>query len=518
MKKYKLMVALTVATTLLLAVTGCGKSTETAKQEAEAREADENTETNSQQALEVISQVSYSATGNSQAGCKITLKGATAECDGVGAGFKDGILTIAQAGCYEISGELEDGRIVVDATENDKIQIILNGVDVTCSDYAPFVVLQADETIITLANGTTNTFTDGGNYYSADSSDDETPSAAFFSKDDLGFEGNGTLVVEASCNDGIAGKDDVWFINGNYEITASDDGVVGKDSIVVEGGTFAIEAGGDGMKSTEDTDAEKGFVSIKNGDLAITAADDGIHGETVVVITDGNILIEQSYEGIESESIIVKGGSIDLTSSDDGFNAANGDSAEGMDGPGGMGGQPGANSNSTGTLIIEGGKIYVNAGGDSLDANGSIYMSGGEVLVDGPTNSGNGILDYDGEFVVTGGRLTGAGSSGMLQATSSNSTQGGMALALGYSYEAGSEVVIKDESGNEILSFIPSKTFSAIVVSDPELKVGETYTIEIAGNALGTVTLSSVSVSNVSQGMGGQGGPGGNMGGGRKMR
>lgn len=618
MKKHRLLAMAACVTALCMAVTGCSKSEEAAQdtKEQTTEEGNKAAEENSQKAQQLATNVSYSTVDEGEANCKITLNGSTAECEGSGAAFKDGVLTISKAGRYEISGELKDGRIEVNASKEDKIQIVLNGVDISCSDYAPFIVWQADETVISLADGTINTFTDGGNYDTADtessSTEKEVPSAAFFSKDDLGFTGGGTLIVKASCNDGITGKDDVWFDGGIYEISSNDDGIIGKDSIAVKNGTFVMEAGGDGMKSTEDTDPEKGFITIENGTFSITAendgiqaetyvliadgafelttgdgagnvksntgmmdrrgqtsysqtddststkgikagvdvtiqggtitmdcaddtihsndtvtinggtltmksGDDGIHGDTAVVIAGGNTVIEQCYEGIEGESIIVKGGSVELTASDDGFNAANGESEEGMDGPGGMGGQPGSSSSSsTGSLSIEGGEIYVNANGDALDANGSIYISGGNVLVDGPTNDGNGTLDYDNEFVITGGTLMGAGSSGMMQGTSSNSTQGNMTLALGSSYQAGSEVVVKDSNGKEVISYIPSKAFSAIIVSSPELKVGENYTIKIAGNTLGTVELSSISVSNASGGMGGgQGGHPGRMGGGR---
>lgn len=621
MKKHKLLVTAVCITAMCLAVTGCSKSEDSSGVE-DSKLVEQGTtgaQANSQKAQQLATSVSYSTVDEGEADCKITFNGSSAKCEGSGAAWKEGVLTISKEGRYEISGELDDGRIEVNATKDDKIQIILNGVNISCSDYAPFVVLQADETDVYLTDGTINIFRDGGSYYtenSADSSsntEDEIPSATIFSKDDLGFLGGGTLIVEATCNDGITGKDDVWFDGGVYQITSEDDGIIGKDSIAVKSGTFVIEAGGDGMKSTEDTDTEKGFVTIENGTFSITsendgiqaetyvliadgefelttgdgagnvtsdtgmmdrwgqnaysqtddstsskgikagvdvtiqggtitmdcaddtihsndsvnvnggtlrlsAGDDGIHGDTAVVIADGTIVIEQSYEGVEGESIIMKGGKLELTASDDGFNAANGDSTEGMDGPGGMGGQPEASSSSTGSLSIEGGDIYVNAGGDALDANGFIYMSGGTALVDGPTNNGNGTLDYDKEFVVTGGILMGAGSSGMMQAASSNSTQGSMALALGGNCQAGTEVVIKDSNGNEIISYTPAKTFSAIIVSCPELEVGETYEIVISGNSLGAVKLSSVSVSNGSNGMGGgQGGHGGNMSGGRRM-
>ncbi|MCM3627810.1 carbohydrate-binding domain-containing protein [Paenibacillus glycanilyticus] len=96
------------------------------------------------------------------------------------------------------------------------------------------------------------------------------------------------------------------------------------------------------------------------------------------------------------------------------INAASFADGSGVDGaaPGG-GGQP-ASGASEGLLTISGGNLYVDAEGDGLDANGSIAMTGGNVMVNGPTMNGNGALDYDGTFNMTGGTLVPAGSSGMV--------------------------------------------------------------------------------------------------------
>lgn len=47
-------------------------------------------------------------------------------------------------------------------------------------------------------------------------------------------------------------------------------------------------------------------------------------------------------------------------------------------------------------------------------------MTGGTVLVDGPTSNGDGALDYDHTATITGGTLVAAGSSGMVQAITAN--------------------------------------------------------------------------------------------------
>lgn len=73
--------------------------------------------------------------------------------------------------------------------------------------------------------------------------------------------------------------------------------------------------------------------------------------------------------------------------------------------------------------VIKGGKLTVDARGDGLDSNGSIEMSGGVVIVNGPTENMNGALDYDGSFLISGGTLVAAGSAGMAQEPSVDSSQ-----------------------------------------------------------------------------------------------
>ena len=92
----------------------------------------------------------------------ITLNGDSAKVSGSGAYFNDGSLTIKQAGYYEISGELTDGSIIIDAKSTSKVWIRVNGVTVSCSDSACLIVEQADKVFLTLAEGTENTFTSGG--------------------------------------------------------------------------------------------------------------------------------------------------------------------------------------------------------------------------------------------------------------------------------------------------------------------------------------------------------------------
>ncbi|MBQ9072011.1 MAG: carbohydrate-binding domain-containing protein [Bacilli bacterium] len=482
-------------------------------------------------------------------------------------------LTIDKEGIYNLTGKIE-GNITINTPGN--VKLVLNNVDIKSDNGPAIKVEEADNTLIYLTEGTTNTLEDSEDY----SFDDEDINGVIYSKDDLIFDGSGTLIIKSNYEDGIVSKDDLKIINGTYEIESIDDGIRGKDSVYILNGTYNINSGGDGIKSTNDTDTEKGYiliengtfnieseldgfqaetkiliedgtfdittgggssnsstsdnwgqwgryqtttntdsakgikcidnlvinngtfnfntsddaihsnnyVGISNGDITISSGDDGIHSDTELIIDSGNIGITKSYEGIESAKITINGGNINIVASDDGINVAGGNDSSGMDRPG----MNNFNSNTNNTLTINNGTIYVNATGDGIDVNGIAYMYNGYVTVDGPTDSGNGTLDYDREFVVDGGTLIAAGSSGMLQSITSNN-QYNITVTFNSNYQGDSKVRLLDSNNSEIISYTPSKNFSSIIISSPLLEKGKTYIIEVDGEEYDTFEVNSIS-------------------------
>lgn len=467
---------------------------------------------------------------------KIALSGTSATIDGSGAEAKDGTVTITAAGTYAVSGKLDDGRIVVDVADKGVVRLVLNGAEIHNSDSSAIYVEEAGKLVLTLAEGTENVVSDGAEYVFPDASTDE-PNAAIFSHDDLTINGSGKLAVQGNYKDAIKSKDDLKITGGTIAIQSVDDGLVGRDLVAVQDGAVTIDAADDAVKTTNDTDETKGFVYIQGGTFSIQAGDDAIHSETAIKISGGKIDILKSNEGIEARVIDISGGDIRVVSDDDGVNAAGGTSSEAEGGAGGGGGRPGSQADSGNLLKISGGTLSVDAQGDGLDANGSIEMSGGTVLVNGPTNDGNGSLDYDGTFVMTGGFLVAAGSSGMAQASSDGSTQPGILMTYSQTQQAGAIVRLEDADGNGLVTFAPSKTYSAVFISSPDLKQNASYTLYSGGTSTGTATgglyeegdysggtkvvsfeTSSVvtwlNESGVTEARSGMGGPGGNRGGG----
>lgn len=386
-------------------------------------------------------------------------------------------------------------------------------------------------------------------------------------KDDLIIAG-GTFNVTAA-NDAIRGRDSITVLDGKFQLVAGSDGLqanndedTAKGWIALEGGTFNITAGKDGIQAetlisvtggsytmtcgggsskaaNNSTESYKGIKSgkgiivnngtfvinsaddaihsnsnaqINGGTFTISTGDDGIHADDSLVITGGKISISKSYEAIEGATITISGGSISAIASDDGINAAGGND-------GGQGGQFGKDQfNASGNywIKITGGNINISASGDGIDSNGNIDMSGGTLLVSGPTDNGNGALDCDGTFTITGGVLAAAGSSGMAEAPAASSSQGSLMVYYTSTQKAGATVTLKDSGGNSVLEFTPAKAYQCIVISIPNMKSGASYSLYSGGAKLTDVTLTDT-VTNISdsgqavsgnQGMGG-GRPGG---------
>lgn len=343
--------------------------------------------------------------------------------------------------------------------------------------------------------------------------------------------GSGSTAVVASSESAMPMGPGVQQADETTEDTGSYKGLKCTGALKVSGGTFNLDTQDDAVHAND-------TVTIDGGTFTIASGDDGIHGDTTLTINGGTVTINQSYEGLEAGDITINDGTIKVVASDDGINVAGGDGSTTTDDRAGAG-----NFNETGgsnTLTIAGGTTYVDATGDGLDANGSIAITGGIVLVDGPTNTGNGALDYDGTCDISGGILVAAGASGMAQAPSTSSTQGAIGMTYDSVQAGGTMVNLTDSSGKSILSYTPSKDYSAISISAPDIKSGESYVLSSGGSDSGTAidalvqggsysggtqvvsfTMSSTVMglspsgeSTLSDGMGGGGAPGG-AGGGR---
>lgn len=387
--------------------------------------------------------------------------------------------TITGSGVYHFTGKLEDGAIIINTNSEGVVKLILDQVTIKNSSGPAIVCYSSDDLVIESIGE--NYLEDGKSY---DKAYDEDVKGAIYSKADLTFEGEGTINLTANFQDGIVGKDDVKFASGEYNITAADDAIRGKDSVYIVDGYFDIVAKGDGIKSTNDTTIGKGFILIEGGDMKIATGDDGIHAKRSLIINNGNINITKSYEGLEAQNILINNGEISIVASDDGINAGGGSDSTNQTSTTG--------SDANCILTIEGGNIYINASGDGMDSNGYIHFNGGNVIIDGPTNNGNGALDAGISINQTGGIVLAVGSSGMAETLGSASSIYNISVYFDTTIAADTKITIKDSVDRIVMSHAPTKAFNHLAFGTEDFVLGETYTIYLDDEKYESFTITDI--------------------------
>ena len=460
----------------------------------------------------------------------ITLTGEGAEISGNGAYTNDGNVVITNAGYYVVSGSLTDGYLSVDAYDSSKVFILLNGVEINCSDDACIRVEQADKVFLTLAEGSQNTLTSGSQY--SDQALNDGTDGAVFAHDDLTINGSGGLTVNAEYRHGIAANDDLVITGGTITVTAAADAIHAKDSIRIKEASITVDGGDDGVvtsneeengylyiesgilniKAADDGIHTTGEITIAGGDLTVSAGDDGIHSDTSVSFLDGTLLIEECYEGIEALIIDVSGGEITIYPKDDGFNA-NGNS-DSQIGAGGMGGgHPGvfngdmsdssdmeaiasadakptppdmSSTDSTGGMQAppdmgsKGGNPDTQSSTASNDEETYINISGGTITIINETGNDADGLDSNGDIIISGGTiyvsLQGSGSN---SAVDYGSESGGVA-------EISGGTIIACGASSMAEAFDSSSTQTSLLYNTSTIsEAGTTLAIEdIDGNVL----------------------------------
>lgn len=202
---------------------------------------------------------------------------------GAGVSIQDNKILITQGGTYIFEGSLTNGQIYVNVGDQDKVQLVLNNVDIFCNTSAPIYIANADKTVITLPEGTVNSVSDSYSML------DDTAKGCIYSKDDLTFNGTGTLNVTGNYNNAISCKNDLTIVGGTYNLTATNNGLKGNDSISILTCNMKIESMDDGCKTDNDTDADKGYIFIAGGIFDITANDDCFQSTRAFIIQGGSV-------------------------------------------------------------------------------------------------------------------------------------------------------------------------------------------------------------------------------------
>lgn len=421
---------------------------------------------------------------------------------GSGASASGSTVTIQKGGTYVVSGALSDGQIRIDA-DQETVRLVLDGVTLENPATASIYREDKGKTILTLAEGSRNVVRDGTAYQYEEDGQEE-PDAPLFFKGDLTVNGDGELEVEGNYQCGIRSKEHLLVVSGNIRIRSVDDGLKGKESVVIHGGTLDIQAGKDGIKSNQDQDDQAGYIWIDGGAITIAADDDGIQAETALIVNGGTVNITRSQEALAGKTVDILDGEIHAQAEDDGINSAAAVETEQEK----MQNQEGVYTR------IAGGEIYLNARADGIDSNGNLYIEGGRIYLTGPSEGGNGILDYNGDATLTGGVVFAAGTASMMQTFGEASTQNYLVVYYEEPQEAGTGISLTDGDGKLLGSYTPEKAYEAVIISVPELAVGNTYSVT-AGEKQTEMTvegLETVSGTPASgggrRGMGGRGGMG----------
>lgn len=401
--------------------------------------------------------------------------------------FSKADLTIGGSGALLVAGSYNDGIASKDGLVIAGGAITVNAVDdgIRGKDY--LVIEDGAITVTALGDGL--------------KSDNEEDAAMGY----VAIEG-GQIDITAA-GDAITAQTDVLIGGGEFTLTSgggsnasidattSAKGIKGQASVAIDGGTFVVDAADDAIHSNDS-------LTINGGDFTLATGDDGMHADATLTINDGAIRITRSYEGIESAVITINGGDISVVASDDGVNVAGGNDGSGMAAGMPQGGRPGRGGGPvmdaftyTGDqyLYIHGGNLLVDAAGDGVDVNGAIEMTGGVVIVNGPTQQMNGALDYDGGFAISGGYLAAAGSAGMAQAPGASSSQNSLLLNFPSALPAGTLVHIQTSDGETLLTFAPTKAFQSMAFSAPALQSGASIEVYYGGSATGE-TVGGVTV------------------------
>ena len=437
----KKMLTIGLATMMILSLSGCGKGSDVNDAKTTVGSEATKTDANNTGSEEIISDdemfsdrdydISYDDAVD------IVLSDGSSATDADNVTIEGDVITITKAGSYKLTGSLSNGQIIVECDENDKVQLVLDGVDISCDDSAAIYVKSADKVFIT-TTGSENNLTVSGEF----SENEDGVDAVIYSKDDITFNGEGTLNINCETSHGIVGKDDVKITSGTYNIVADKKGIDANDSVRVADGVINIESKTDGIHIENSEDETLGFLYVIGGEFKIEAGYDGIDASGKLYIYDGDFDITAGggYENGAFHSDNMMGGGFggQMPEGMEPFDMQNGQRPEGFEeGQGGRRGKGNPrqeNSMANETTEVSTEALFENTEADEestdpdesyaeenaveeteydaddylenstkgIKADGGIYIYGGSLDIDAADDT----LHSDNEIIIEEGNIT----------------------------------------------------------------------------------------------------------------
>ena len=372
MKKF-----LPLALSICMILCGCGSKTAESNDDNNTTSSNTSTAStgssseNAKTASEMFTDRDYELGYDEENSILIQLNGSSATASDDSVKISGSTVTITEDMTHIISGTLSDGMIIVDADSTAKLQLVLNGVNITSSASAALYIIEADKVFVTLADGSENTLANGGSFTAID---DNNIDAALFSRQDITFNGKGSLTVTSPAGHGIVSKDDLVFTSGTYSIACASHGLDANDSVRIANADITIDSGKDCIHAENTDDTSLGFIYTAGGKVTIEAEGDGISAASYMIYDSGTF------------DITAGGGSENGTkSSSESYGGFMGGGRPGE--PGGCSSQTTtANDESstsmkglkaTGDLTINGGSFTINSADDAVHCNASATVNGG---------------------------------------------------------------------------------------------------------------------------------------------
>lgn len=466
------------------------------------------------------------------------------------------VISLAMPGLYRFTGALTDGRIISVAEGN--VRVILQHAVVNCSSGAPLVFLGGGQKVITAAKDSTNVLGSSLRPDPYEQPFPEYLGSAVYSQGSVTFNGAGKLDIISSGSRGIESAGTVKMMSGSITVVSQGDGITGKN-VVVRGGDVVVDTkGGCGIKAPGISD-DSGCFAAEGGSLRVTSAFDSVYAERFVCVTgssaklnlcsgsgsdshwydeifsrkgirsDGNVAItggsvnadcldvalysegeilvsgdtalslcakrtavkcgflalesgrmeiKKSSCGIEAEQVAVDGGALKIISSGDGMSLA----------------ADKARSGRECALFVQGGSADVGAYAAGLNVKGKALIEGGDLFVSGGEDGFSPAVKAEGGLKIDGGKVMMTAPSGAIQTPAEQSEQPAAVVSFRKGVDAGSALALTGES-EVLFSRELSADAGSVLFSDPGIKTGGEYAVEVNGARTGSFVQESTFVS-----------------------